>query len=197
MLPHPYSLTPDSIETNELADLIKHCVGGVELSDLLSQTDGPNGVFGSRKAFCETLGIGESTIAGWVKDNRLPAMAKAVVGLVHLAEMMKEATDELSLEVRRASSSERIVRDGEHFMIVSIDAESGIGRISARDIPDQATAERLISHIELEDWLKHSHEAISAIIEGRESDLSGLLGGIENLLSKTDTGFSFPEPREL
>ena len=50
------------------------CAGALDASTLFEELD--FGPFSSRKTFCEYLGIGESTLTGWLKGERVPRMAK-------------------------------------------------------------------------------------------------------------------------
>lgn len=187
------------IEQNrDMPGLLAYATSHAEVEDLLSLTEGEGwkGLsFGTRRAFCEAVGIGESTLAGWIKERRLPALARAVVGLLHLyyanlsfAEAADEAAEEYS------KRDEVVVHDGDSFMIV--DMSQGLhqpGKIVARNIPDKETAFRLISHNELRYAVKLAFGELERAAEsaGREipEGLSEYLGG---LIERHHTGTCAP-----
>lgn len=182
-----YSVPNDEYESwiqngpTQLRDLAEHaCV-----EHLLALTDGSHSMFGSRRKLAEALGIGESTIAGWVKESTLPPLAKSVVALIHLSEKAREplfrdyigASEELG---------DVIVRDGDGYMVVHyssnpFDRGAGlptvIGEIAARGIPDQQTAERLVSHERLRNGLKM---AIAELRDAVEKDAKIKAGVFEH-----------------
>lgn len=137
------------IYTN-LSNLIHEAASDADIDDLLALTDGAESSFATRRALAEAVGIGESTISGWVKEGRMPALAKAVVGLVYISMRLREIAAETEAET--SNLGDMIVRDGDAYMIVSfgrsgVSGEHGsIGEIAARGIPDQETALRLVSH---------------------------------------------------
>ncbi len=98
--------------------------------------DGP---FPFRKDFCEFLGIGESTLTGWLKAKRIPRTAKVAYALLVGMTVLQD-------EVRRLRSEAKdlkILKDGEKYLVVRFetdDAGVAIGKIVARDIADAKTA---------------------------------------------------------
>jgi len=137
------------IYTN-LSNLIHEAASAADIDDLLALTDGAESSFATRRALAEAVGIGESTISGWIKEGRMPPLAKAVVGLVYISMRLREIAAETEAET--SNLGDMIVRDGDTYMIVSfgragICGEHGsIGEIAAKNIPDQETALRLVSH---------------------------------------------------
>lgn len=147
----------------DMPRLLAYVTSHAEIEDLLSLTDGVGArkglSFGTRRAFCEAVGIGESTLAGWLKERRLPPLARAVVGLLHIYHANLLAIEFEAAHVKR---DDIVVRDGDSFIIV--DVSQGLhrpGRIVARNIPDKETAFRLISHNEL----KYAFQLASAELE--------------------------------
>lgn len=175
----------------DMPRLLAYATSHAEVEDLLSLTDGgavPKGrSFGTRRAFCEAVGIGESTLAGWLKERRLPPLARAVVGLLHLYHanlFSTEAHEEYS------KRDEVVVRDGDSFIIV--DVSQGLhrpGRIVARNIPDKETAFRLISHNELRYAVKLAFGELESAAEAGREIPEGLLGYLEGFLHKQPHDF--------
>ena len=93
-----------------------------------------NSGFSGRKEFCEILGIGESTLSGWLKGDRIPKMAKLVIGLLKARVLDREALEQEEKRVEQLKIRDRIVKDGDRYMIVEFASNDGIGRVVARDI---------------------------------------------------------------
>lgn len=179
----------------DMPRLLAYATSHAEIEDLLSLTDGA-GVrkglsFGTRRAFCEAVGIGESTLAGWLKERRLPPLARAVVGLLHLYHanlLSNEAASEYS------KRDEIVVHDGDSFMIV--DVSRGLhqpGKIVARNIPDKETAFRLISHNELRYAVKLAIDELESAVEAGREIPEELLGYLEGLLDQRPNDFVLTE----
>lgn len=152
----------------DMPRLLAYATSHAEIEDLLTLTDGEGArkglSFGTRRAFCEAVGIGESTLAGWLKERRLPPLARAVVGLLHIYHANLLAIEHESAHLKR---DDIVVRDGDSFIIV--DVSQGLqrpGRIVARNIPDEATAFRLISAYELRYALKIALDMLSPSDQG-------------------------------
>lgn len=168
----------------DMPRLLAYATSHAEIEDLLSLTDGAGArkglSFGTRRAFCEAVGIGESTLAGWLKERRLPPLARAVVGLLHLYHANLLA---IEYEAQYAKQDEIVVRDGDGFIIV--DVSQGLrkpGRIVARNIPDEETAFRLISHNELKYACKLALGELESAGEAGYKVQEELLGYLEGFL---------------
>lgn len=168
----------------DMPRLLAYATSHAEIEDLLSLTDGAGArkglSFGTRRAFCEAVGIGESTLAGWLKERRLPPLARAVVGLLHLYHANLLATEAHEDYSKR---DEVVVRDGDSFMIV--DVSRGLqqpGKIVARNIPDKETAFRLISHNELKYAFKLALGELESAGEAGYKVQEALLGYLEGFL---------------
>lgn len=152
----------------DLPRLLSYATVHADVEDLLSLTDGeasPKGrSFRTRRAFCEAVGIGESTLAGWLKEQRLPPLARAVVGLLHLYHSNLIANERSEAYLKR---DEIVVKDGDSFMIVDVSGGQNLpGKIVARNIPDKETAFRLISAHELRYALKIALDELEACNQG-------------------------------
>ncbi len=174
----------------DIPRLLAYATSHAEVEDLLSLTDGgsaPKGrSFGTRRAFCEAVGIGESTLAGWLKERRLPPLARAVVGLVHLYHanlLFTEVAEEYS------KRDEIVVHDGDSFMIIDVSRGSHQpGKIVARNIPDKETAFRLISHNELRYAVKLAFGELESAAEAGREIPEGLLTYLEGFLHQRPHG---------
>lgn len=93
----------------------------------------------SRKQFCQFLGIGESTLTGWMQAKRIPrAAAIALVSYWNLKE--------------RAGTIKRLVKEKAHPRVIAMDGKYAVcefgkgedgepeGRIIAQGIPDYGIA---------------------------------------------------------
>ena len=179
----------------DMPRLLVYATTHADVEDLLSLTDGgalPKGrSFGTRRAFCEAVGIGESTLAGWLKERRLPPLARAVVGLLHLyhSNLLSNERDE-----EYSKRDEIVVSDGDSFMIV--DVSRGLnqpGRIVARNIPDRQTAFRLISHNELRYAVKLALGELESAGEAGHKVDDGLLSYLEGFLDQRPHGLVMTE----
>jgi hypothetical protein len=159
---------PELRSVKEFADSMDKRIDATEMLKLIEAEDGP---FKNRKEFCEAFGIGESTLSGWLKGDRIPKVAKLCVGLLNVTETFTEDYSRLKRRLNAVKNSDRIVRDGDRFMIVSFSSSethtviedlADIGTISAREIPDVETARRLTSHQEVKDTLKSVFDALMA-----------------------------------
>jgi hypothetical protein len=118
---------------------------GLNADELLAYMSDRDAEFVGRKEFCELLGIGESTLSGWLKGDRIPKMAKLVVGLMKARRLDRDDISQMEQSLSLSKIRERIILDGDHYMIVEF-SKDNIGRIIARNIPDKESAEKLLSH---------------------------------------------------
>ena len=85
----------------------------------------------TRKTLCEYLGIGESTLSGWIKDGRVPRMAKNAIVLLMAQQLLAD-------EVRRLRATDLyVVRSGDHFQVCELQEDDEgelVGRVLADHI---------------------------------------------------------------
>lgn len=129
-------------ELRAFADFLDRELNADELLAYMSDRDAE---FAGRKEFCELLGIGESTLSGWLKGDRIPKMAKLVVGLMKARRLDRDDISQMEQSLSLSKIRERIILDGDQYMIVEF-SKDNIGRIIARNIPDKESAEKLLSH---------------------------------------------------
>ncbi len=93
----------------------------------------------SQKDLAAFLGVAESTVSGWLKEDRIPQVALLACLLLRLQTLAKEEIERLERLVRRP----RIIREDDRFHLVAFDEKPGewlYGRFIARDITDETTA---------------------------------------------------------
>jgi hypothetical protein len=102
------------------------------------QGDGPM----SRKPFCEFMGIGESTLTGWLQSDRIPQPAAVAYVLLLAAQQLRDQVAKLE----KRQGEPRIIALAGKYAVVrfeqSGDGES-VGRIIASDIADLAEARKI------------------------------------------------------
>jgi len=93
----------------------------------------------SRREYCEFVGVGESTLTGWLKHDRIPKSAK-------IAHVLLNATKVLVNELKHRDQllgQPKVVFDGNTYQIVLFTTSSDgteIGQILARDIGSHQAA---------------------------------------------------------
>ena len=104
----------------------------------------------SRKECCQYLGIGESTMTGWLKEDRIPAMAKAAFMLPLIHRVLVNEIHRL----RKEAAHPRILKNGDRYQIVAFEEDEygeAIGHVAADDISSLKTARKLIAGL----WALH------------------------------------------
>lgn len=95
--------------------------------------------FPSQKAFGEFLGVGESTVAGWMKSGSFPDYAKRAT----LAAYYSNKYFRQLKEAKRDAARPKVVKDGDRYSIVRFKVDEAgvtIGEVLARDIPTKKAA---------------------------------------------------------
>jgi hypothetical protein len=150
--------------------------------DLPTLTRDLSGRGEQRKRFCEYLGIGESTLSGWLKEQRVPRMAKEAYVLLKALLLLR---DELTrLNEQKLRNDVVIVQEGDRFQLVRFKADNTgapMGGVIARDIPDEGAARVLAGSMKAFDTLKDFRDAAIDII------------GDSSELDWEDTGHSFKQ----
>ena len=116
-----------------IAKIADEALGGQEMIQFVREG------FLSQKAFGEFLGVGESTVAGWMKSEAFPDYAKRAT----IAAYYSRKYFRLLLEARRDVARPQVLKDGARYMIVQFridEAGVSLGEILARDIPDEKQA---------------------------------------------------------
>lgn len=142
------------------------CEGALD-EDILVEELEEYGPF-TRKSFCNFLGIGESTLTGWLKGGRVPRTAKVAYSLlVVMTELQAEVK-----RLRRDTHELKIVQDGETFQVVRFETDEkgvSIGSIVARDIPNAKTARVLAGSVKAFRLLQETRDVIGHELEMAEN----------------------------
>jgi hypothetical protein len=120
----------------------------------------------SRKPFCEFMGIGESTLTGWLQSERIPQPAAVAYVLLLAAQQLQ---DQLTKLQKRQGEPRIISLAGKYAVVRFEESDDGesVGRIIASDISDLADA-RKIAFSQSEDLtrlLTHHLELLDEKIE--------------------------------
>ena len=114
----------------QISEVGSYCERVLDMPTLLRDL-GDSGRQG-RKRFCEHLGIGESTLSGWLKEQRVPRMAKEAYVLLKALLLLR---DELTrLNEQKLRDDVVIVQEGDRFQLLRFRAESG-GRVGSAADP--------------------------------------------------------------
>lgn len=144
-------------------------------------------VRGGRKQFCEYLGIGESTLSGWLKEGRIPRQAKEAYVLLLLVLELRERL----AATGRFDGDLKIVKHGETYQICRfVEHEDGALSIEViADGIDNAKDARLLASATpamriLEESifsLEYTSEALEDDMPESADDCSRLMENIYNL----------------
>ncbi len=116
----------------------------------------------TRKGLCEYLGIGESTLSGWIKDGRIPRMAKNAIVLLAVQQELAAEVRRLQLQLDAAITDLKVVRSGQHYQVCELqEDEEGevIGRVIADQIATLEDARLLASGRRALRLLKHTEDS--------------------------------------
>lgn len=99
----------------------------------------------SRKPFCEFMGIGESTLTGWLQSDRIPQTAAVAYVLLLAAQQLQ---DQLAKLKKRQGEPRVIALAGKYAVVrfeESEESEDGesVGRIIASEISALAEARKI------------------------------------------------------
>lgn len=122
--------------------------------------------FPSQKAFGEFLGVGESTVAGWMKSGTFPDYAKRATLAAYYANKYFLQLKDAKRDVPRP----KVVKDGDSYSIVRFKVDEAgvtIGEVLARDIPTEKSALVFASGIRAWELLEEAEEVIDHEIESR------------------------------
>ena len=183
-------LSPDSV--GDFADRV------INTGTLLNSLDGP-GPFFWRRELCEFLGIGESTLTGWLKADRIPRAAKVAYALLEGLTVLQDEVRRL----RRETGYPKVLKDGEQYLVVKFPsadvvrfladntdfpagkiADATAGEIVARDIADAKTALQLAASFRAFELL----EEASSTLEGAQDYLDE--PGVRNDVTRVQKNIS-------
>jgi len=133
------------LEENEIAE---YCDEYLKAGTLAAHIDRLE-PFG-RKDLCQYLGIGESTLSGWLKEDRIPLMAKEAFMLPHVIRVLGDEIERLRAEAERP----RILKNGDTYQLCVFKRDTlerltggggAIGEVLADNIPSVKLARTLVA----------------------------------------------------
>lgn len=124
-----------------------------------------------QKRFGEYLGVGESTVAGWMKAEAFPDYAKrAALAAYYVSKYSRQLRD-----AERGAERPQVVKDGERYLIVRFRPDEvgvSIGEILARDIVSEKAALVFAGALRAWELLGEAEELINEEIETRDGENS-------------------------
>ena len=158
----------DTLIELEPGSVGEFCEGAVDADTLVDELEEYGPFAPVRRRFCEFLGIGESTLTGWMKAERVPRPAKVAYVLLVGITMLQSEVKRLRQEAREL----KIVEDGETYQLVYFDTDDTgvtIGRIVARDIADAKNARVLAGSVRAFRTLQETRYVIHQMLERTEN----------------------------
>ncbi len=178
----------DYLNVNSLLELEEakigvFCENVLDTETLVEELEnfGPFAPF--RKRFCEYLGIGESTLTGWLKGGRVPRMAKEAYVLLVAFQTLKEEVNRL----RGEAEDLKIVQDGDKFHVIQFrpnDAGTVKGKFIARDITNEKTARIFAGSMMAFGLAQEAAEEIQNFLEMEYTENSNYIRSLENLTGR-------------
>lgn len=159
-------------EQIELNDFDTRTAGGyfdglIDAEELLSHLE--QGSPFNRREFCEFIGIGESTLSGWLKDKRIPRVAKVAFGLLLAFEKQRVEMAQLQAD----QLLPLVVDTGHGYQICKVERnEHGdlVGEVVAENIKTFNDAYRLASAERSLKLLKWADEAVQYALDRTENE---------------------------
>ena len=181
MLKHDLADAIDEILDIAPSAVAEFCDSRLDDDALLDELEehGPFAPSG-RKKLCQYLDIGESTLSGWLKEGRIPRMAKEAYVLLVVLILLQDEVKSL----RRAAKDPKIVKmDGKYCVLRFVEDDfGGLFEPLAREITDEATARKLAGSVRRDRLLQEAQQVVRARLEDFEGKLDPDFGGyIEEL----------------
>ena len=136
-----------------------------------------------QKRLGDFLGVGESTVAGWVKAGSYPDYAKRATLAAFLAGINAE---DLEREVELATLP-RVVRDGDRWMVVRFETDAAntvTGEVVARDILNERDARQMVAGLAFSKSWASARDALEELHDNLGEDNPGRQGVIEGVLAE-------------
>ena len=108
-----------------LRDVGEWCDEVLDAEKLLEEIEEAGPFAPSRKRLCQYLDIAESTLSGWLKEDRIPRLAKEAYVLLLVFEVMREEIRERE----QVSEELKIVDANGRFLICRHEDGGGHGRV--------------------------------------------------------------------
>ena len=134
----------DDLLELEQSGIAEYCDEYLNAEILSNHLDRPEPF--SRKELCRYLGVGESTMTGWIKEDRIPLMAKEAFLLPLALRVLINEIERLRNDARQA----RILKSGDIYQICVFQPdECGevIGKVVADNIIDPQNARLILTGV--------------------------------------------------
>lgn len=143
-------------------NIAEYCEETITLETLLQHLE--QSVPFSRKEFCRYLGVAESTMTGWLKEDRVPLMAKEAFLLPIVRQVLREKVRQLKKDVLRP----RILKNGDRYQIcVFGDNPCGaVGSVIVDNLPNELLARNLVAGLDALDLLFQCRSIIRRCLHG-------------------------------
>ena len=156
------------LQASSVGDYCETMLDAARLRDELLG-DGPFG----RKSFCAYLGIGESTLTGWFKEDRIPRVAAEAYVLFLALQVMREEVRHF----REEADDLKVVETNGKYAVCRFgtgDDHGVLGEVIAENIADLGTARALASGMSGSTLklLKESDSVIDLALERTEDNPS-------------------------
>ena len=136
----------------------------LDAESLLEELDNDWPFNHSRREYCEFIGVGESTLTGWLKQDRIPRAAKIAHVLLHACAV-------LASEVKRekdADNAPKVIFDGKTYQLVLFTTDehgSELGTIIASNIPSHQAARVFAQSLSAFQMLEASLDDIDDLLD--------------------------------
>ena len=127
-------------------DVAEYCDSYLDADTLSNHLEEMEPFIG-RKELCQYLGVGESTLTGWLKEDRIPLMAKEAFLLPLVIRGLRDEIRRMGAEGERP----RILKNGDIYQICRFEPdESGeaIGEVIADNITSLQNARLMLAGVE-------------------------------------------------
>lgn len=175
----------DSLLELHPSNIAEFCDCYLDVASLVESLEAYN-PFG-RKGLCEYLGIGESTLSGWIKEGRVPQMAKNAFVLLEIQQRLSAEVQTLREEIDESRNDLKVIRSGQHYQVCEFkEDEEGevVGRVVADRIATIEDARLLASGRRAIRLIKECEPAFRYVREMTENDV--FLARVEEIERKCE-----------
>lgn len=193
------NLSPDAIMELKPEHLADFCEKMLSAKELINEVERDHKL-GGRKGLCQYLGIGESTLSGWLREDRIPQAAKEAYVLRRALCVLQGEIRNLRLQqsMRLKTEELTIFKNGEGYdlCIFRKDEDSAlVPQIIAENIRDINNARMLSTSINsinmLERTKEHLEWAEDALRNSDEKDVVEVADEIDMLVNDINEQCSF------
>ena len=136
------------LELDQIAEFCENGLNAEKLENNLQLL--PRSLFAepfySRSALCQYLGIRESTLAGWLKEDRIPRMAKEAFILLKAFLILQDEVRGMRKE--RDEKGLKLIKDGDHYHVIRLQQDDigfVVGEVVAKEITSEKEALLLVN----------------------------------------------------